>query len=204
MFIPTGPKAKGNFLEMEDALKDPKQAALRAHVFGRIRMPDYLNPDQASIRWMPRLSGDGGDAIEAGTIQTTNRYPNAIRRFASLTALQYERFKRWSQGDFNTVPYPERKSVRLEDLPIADQPEYLTRSTLDTTIGDPLFPGIETYWIISTPDVYDFSVDATVRPPFRIKGSLHPGDLSKGLSLPWQSDFSLCEQHWYDLPMPAG
>ena len=147
-------------------------------------------------------NGDiAGDAIEPATIQTTNRYSNPISRFASLTTLQYERFKRWAQGDFSSaVPKPLSK---LEDVPVAKQPEYLTRAMLSTTIGDPLYPGIETYWIAKDKDVYDFSVDATVRPPFRIKGSLHPGDLSKGLSLPWQSDFSLCEQHWYDLPMPA-
>ena len=186
---------------MEDPLKDPKQTALRAHIFGRIRMPDYSNPDQASIKWMPRLSGNGGDAIEAGTIQTMDRYPNAIRRFASLTALQYNRFKLWTDGKFTTGPYPERRPeaaetgpMRLEDAPRSKQPEYLTRAILETTIGDPLFPGIEAYWIMATPDVYDFSVD--VSPPFRIKNTLRPGDLTKGLSLPWQSDFSLCEQHW--------
>ena len=60
IFIVAGPGGKGNFLEMEKQLKDPAQGGLRAHVFDRIRMPDYLSSDQASIKWMPRLSGDAG------------------------------------------------------------------------------------------------------------------------------------------------
>ncbi len=54
---------------MEESLKtakpsDPAVAhqyqQLRQHIFHRLRMPDQLNPDQASTKFMPRLSGDGG------------------------------------------------------------------------------------------------------------------------------------------------
>ena len=31
---------------------------LREHVFSRLRLPDYTDPDQASTKYMPRLSGN--------------------------------------------------------------------------------------------------------------------------------------------------
>ena len=58
----TGPNGKGNFLPLEEDLKDPSAAKrnMRQHIFHRLRMPDNLNPDQASTKYMPRISGDGG------------------------------------------------------------------------------------------------------------------------------------------------
>ena len=134
-----------------------------------------------------------GDANEPGTVPKLNE--KSIERFAALTALQYERFGNWKDGKFIVgTPFGTKKAIEEYDL--QEQPVALTRAALEQTIGDPLFPGIETYWIAKTRDVYDFSVDGSVKPPFRIKTSLHPGDMTRGLSLPWQSDFSQCEKIW--------
>jgi hypothetical protein len=48
---------------MEDKLAVPGTATeairlLREHVFSRLRLPDYADPDQASTKYMPRLSGN--------------------------------------------------------------------------------------------------------------------------------------------------
>ena len=143
-----------------------------------------------------------GDAIEPGTIQTMGRYPKSIERFASLTALQYDRFKRWRDGDFKADPYPildpktGARPTRIEDVNLYLQPEYLTRAHLETTIGDPLYPGIEAGWIAKLTSAYDLTVDAAMKPPFRLTSKMKPGDMTKGLSLPWQTDFSQCNTHW--------
>lgn len=143
-----------------------------------------------------------GGAIEPGTIQTISQTPDPIDRFASLTALQYERFKRWRDGKFETEPYPalnpttEKPPARIEDVAISHQPEYLTRAHLETTVGDPVYPGIETYWIAKLASTYDMSVDPALNPPFRIASKLKPGDMTKALSLPWQSDFAQCNTNW--------
>ena len=59
-----GPNGSGNFLLLKDRLSNPngpaKDQLLREHIFNRLRMPDYLNKDQGSLKWMPRLSGDAG------------------------------------------------------------------------------------------------------------------------------------------------
>lgn len=59
-----GPNGKGNFLLIESDLIDisSKKQGLRQHIFHRLRMPDQLNADQASTKYMPRLSGDGGSS----------------------------------------------------------------------------------------------------------------------------------------------
>ena len=134
--------------------------------------------------------------IGPGTIQTTSTFKFPISQFAALTTVQYDRFKRWKNGEFSTAPYPQAKYTKLEDAPLALQTEYVTRAHLESAIGDPLYPGIETYWIAKTRDVYDFNVDGTVHPPFRIRPTLRPGDMTRGLSLPWQSDFSQCAEIW--------
>ena len=80
-----------------------------------------------------------------------NLQPDA-RRFAALTNLQYERFEIWKdddefylEGDATRNPPPPES--KLENINTIEQPEELTRAILESTIGDPLYPGIEMYWI---------------------------------------------------------
>ena len=143
--------------------------------------------------------------IRAGTIKLARTYPTAIAQFASLTSLQYDRFKRWKNGQFGGGAFPALVAAagtlvapaKIEDVPLHLQPEYLTRAHLENTVGDPLYPGIEVYWIAKTVDAYDLFADAnTLNPPFRINPGLRPGDITKGCSLPWQSDFAQCNTHW--------
>lgn len=136
-----------------------------------------------------------GDAIEPGSTETIEGKP--IQRFMALTELQYNRFKDWKDGNFVAgMPYEGKKSI--EEYDKAEQPFLLTRAMLDQTIGEALYPGIETYWIAKHFGAYDFSADLeALRPPFRIDHTrVLPGFLSRGLSLPWQSDFNLCKDHW--------
>ncbi len=67
-----GPNGRGNFLPQEKSLKNTTtgysdEHKLRQHIFHRMRMPDQLNPDQASTKFMPRLSGDGGTIPAVGS-----------------------------------------------------------------------------------------------------------------------------------------
>jgi hypothetical protein len=53
-------------------------------------------------------------------------------------------------------------------------------------VGGPFYPGIEAGWFVR--DLFQYTE------PFRLshKG-LSPGDVTKQLSLPWQSDFFACQ-----------
>jgi len=156
---------------------------------------------------MPLLSGDAGDMVDSGLFP--RRLQPDARRFAALTPLQYERFKIWKEHDgfFLTddasgrLPVPKPK---LEEITIGEQPGELTRAILESTTGDPLYPGIEMYWVAKLATTYDTREDPTIKviPPFRINASIGVGHLTRGLSLPWQCDFDLCETHWWPAIRP--
>ncbi|KIM57587.1 hypothetical protein SCLCIDRAFT_1219256 [Scleroderma citrinum Foug A] len=201
-----GVAGKGNFLTMEDQLKSKAEDSrlLREHVFNRLRLPDYEDPSQANTMYMPRLSGNNGDAIEPGENLKPNEDAPPIKRFAALTKVQYERFKAWKDGNFDVTIPPWRKYDSFESVPEEYQPTFLTRAALEHTIGEPLYPGLEMYWLARLPEVYirnQYSRDND--PPFRINHDKYPaGHLGRGLSLPWQSDFDLCNTHWWPSGRP--
>ena len=105
-----------------------------------------------------------------------------------MTELQYDRIVKWSKGEFTKDPI--KKYTRFEEIPLEEQPAALTRATLEATIGSPLYPGIEMSWNAEHSETYDLS------DPFTINSDVKPGDLTKYLSLPWQSDFYMCRNYW--------
>ncbi|KAF9803150.1 hypothetical protein IEO21_09749 [Rhodonia placenta] len=201
-----GPAGMGNFIPLEGDLasKDASHDKLRREVFKRLRKPQYEDPAQASTMYMPRLSGDDGDAIEPGQVIPSTGVP--IKRFSALTGLQYSRFEKWAAGTFSADPPRWKDYESIEKVPLQLQPLALTLAALEHSTGDPLYPGLETYWIAKDPAIYLSDAlfsQSTDIPPFRIDhAKIKPGDLSRGLSLPWQSDFSLCETHWWPSGRP--
>lgn len=99
--------------------------------------------------------------------------PNHRDRWSSLTQLQYDRLTKWAQGSFQTGT---RFSSETDH-------QKLTRAALKWTTGVPLFPGIEMFWVVEFSTMYNLNV------PFRFHEKVNAGDLTKGLSLPWQADF---------------
>jgi hypothetical protein len=204
-----GPRGLGEFLQQEtDLATVPIPGAqdlhllLRDGIFFRLRKPDFEDRDQANTVFMPRLSGDDGDALEPGDIPSVGTYPDPIKRYAALTPLQYSRFKSWRDGKFTNEPFPVKD--KIEDYPTVDQPTILARAALEQTIGDPLYPGLEVFWVAKYPEVYDTeNISPWMKPPFRINhNKVLPGFLGRGLSLPWQSDFDLCNTHWWPSGRP--
>ena len=118
--------------------------------------------------------------------------PNNRDRWASLTQLQYDRLAKWSRGDFITGE-PIVHYLSFDEIPVHEQPSALTTSALEWSVGAPLYPGIEVYWQAEFDEMYKLGT------PFRFADSVRVGDLGKGLSLPWQADFFMCNTHWYDL-----
>jgi hypothetical protein len=134
-----------------------------------------------------------GDSPEPGQ---PLRPGEPIKRYAALTRLQYERFVQWKDGCFSADPAPWSRWDSFDDVELSLQPLFLTRAALEHTVGEPLYPGIEVHWSARKEDMYDFSkVGSIQEPPFRF--AVPPGHICRGLSLPWQSDFDLCNTHWY-------
>jgi L-Lysine epsilon oxidase N-terminal/L-lysine epsilon oxidase C-terminal domain len=159
----------------------PATAANRRFIFDKIIPP--RTPGGQGGAGMPILN-DGLDPEEPS--QTLE---------ASLTALQYERMRKWALGAFvgdwpGSPPEPEP----LDLLPVGRQPEALDRAALDFCIGGPFYPGIEGGYLFARADTY--------RAPFRIKESSEPGALTANMAVPWQADFVACGDEWWPAERP--
>src|SRR5207245_6795721 len=108
----------------------------------------------------------------------SDRYDKAFRN-GTLTRIQYLNMSLWADGLFVD------DSMNPSPTPVGITPEGLTIAALEPCIGAPFYPGIEASWKLR--DDYLFSES------FRLDASvLRPGDVTKQMSLPWQSDFLDC------------
>jgi hypothetical protein len=153
---------------------------------------DKARAGQAFPYFMPWLSGDGGRAT-----------PGDPTTFSSITELQYDRLVKWSDGHFTKKASCECGSLcqcpppeNIDDVPLQERPGQLTKASLEATIGAPLYPGIELSWNAELPDTYNLNS------PFTINENVKEGDLTKYLSLPWQSDFYMCRSYWWPSARP--
>jgi hypothetical protein len=162
-------------------------AATRKHIFERLRNPEPATPEQAiqqaTARYMPYLSGDGGDASE-GKPHTW---------FALLPA-QSKKFEEWKDGQFVAgapLVFPPFSEITDPD----EQTTALQRAALEPCAGGAFFPGIEMTYIATQ--------QATFSQAFRINSRKHKaGDISKWMALPWQADFYLCQGNWWPSQRP--
>ncbi|KIJ40737.1 hypothetical protein M422DRAFT_32162 [Sphaerobolus stellatus SS14] len=197
-----GPNGPGNFFDPKWqaalSIKSEDNDAIRKGILGRMRLPEnnekykQARAGQAYPYFMPWLSGDGGRTT-AGDQST----------FTSITELQYDRLVKWSNGKFTK----DEKSNHLtpacfNDIPLRDQPAALTRAALDATIGAPLFPGIEMSWNAELAETYDLNQPFNGGLNLAINQTVKSGDLTKFLSLPWQSDFYMCRSYWWPSARP--
>jgi hypothetical protein len=123
---------------------------------------------------IPGNPGTGGDMPR----MWCDLYPSGPN--GTLTRTQYKIVQMWNDGNFLN---DWSGSPELPDENIT--PDGLTRAALEPCVGAAFFPGIEVSWQLR--DEYSF-VEA-----FRLDSShLDPGDVTKLMSLPWQSDFLDC------------
>lgn len=228
-----GPGSPGDLIEPKrlKVLADPGKKARpeRERVFRLFRQPPppwdspepraTLPPPQPSR--LPPFYGDG-----------FGEYSRIAIDELALTVTQYERLRRWAEGDF--VPgKPHVPPARVEDLPLAEQPRALDRTPLEDCLGGPFHPGIELTWPMRRPSMWQTPKHAdgllyrlNILPPGESPkddygavltpelclgpdGPLNasgPGSLSRWLGVPWQTDEASC-LNGYDastyLPLPS-
>ncbi|MBY5163622.1 CTQ-dependent lysine 6-oxidase LodA [Salsipaludibacter albus] len=153
--------------------------------------PNQLFAD-SGIPLLPLNSGDNS---------VTNDGP--IYKFETLSATQYFFLHQWAVGSF-TVGEADRDD---------DLPTRLDRAGIGNCVGAPFSPGIETTWITRNAPIYaalarlkvahfDGS-NADLATYYADNGlsttadeaeglGCEPGDLTKRMAIPWQSDFQEC------------
>jgi hypothetical protein len=191
------PKAKVNrALLASDVVTTPGDDKVRRRIFARLRNPQANNTDkveQAKARYMPPLSGDAGDRT-VGDPKNPEEAVEAFDTWLSILPSQYRKFKLWKDGQFTTgqrPTFPSFESIKDPDK----QTEALQRAALEPCIGGAFYPGIEVPWIVLEPARYAAA--------FRINSkTVRPGDLTKGMCLPWQADFYDCRDSWWPAARP--
>jgi hypothetical protein len=167
---------------------------LREKLFSQFRDPSFDTIEDDAI---PPVYGD-----------SMNLPPTDPRQWYAVTKLQYDMLRQWADGDFVegwTKPNPKP----LDDLPVAEQPGALDRAALDNTIGGPFHPGCEMTWPMrqtimwekpfrlklrkGPPKDYgpELTSEVALGPGGPLDGS-GPGDVSRWMAVPWQTDTSSC------------
>jgi hypothetical protein len=174
--------------------------ALRLQVLHLFRSPEGPNADPS--KW-PQMYGD---AVQVA---------NSPRGYLALTKTQYKFLQDWADGNFltdwdcekGTDVYPRS----IEDLAVADRPEHLDRAALWFCLGGPFHPGCEMTWPMRTATLYTGPFRIRPRAPGQPEpdygdvlkpevavstyGPLFahgPGDVTRWLALPWQTDSASC------------
>ncbi len=201
VFIDNGWGAVGDFTQPDLlhhlASRSPRSRALRKAVFARFRNPAFVERQPGLL---PPYYGDVFDLP-----------PVSPRHYSALLPAQYEWLRQWADGDFDDdwpvggLPFPEGP----DEIHLNHRPGALDRAALDECLGGPFDPGYELTWPMRIPLMYTApfrlrrrpepepdwgdSLDSTgaLAPDGPLSAS-GPGDLTRWLAVPWQTDTAVC------------
>ena len=187
------------------------ELALRAHRAVESIGPDD-DPDQTIMSGLayirnPNVSGE----LSVGVPLMPLSLGEAGTDFLAVSKTQYFFLEQWDANHFEAGAGPA-----------LGPGEYLDMASLSNCLGGRYVPGIELSYPIRQPDLYDTDWRSSGSGPFRVKhkplayatatkatpfltggwiplhgmsDGLEPGDLSKFMSIPWQTDYNSCSIH---------
>lgn len=148
------------------------------------------------------------------------------RQNAVLSDCQMAMLQMWSEGNFDDDYDPSRQPPRtLDDVPLAEQGEMLTRAALEFCLADAFHPGCEMTWPVRAATMYMapfrflhapkgwieplqsevLTTDSVTIPNGPLYGQL-PGGITRWMAVPWQTDTSSCRSGYvpsYDPYVPS-
>ncbi len=213
-----GPGQKGDFSDPQgkplETLyhKGEQFRSLKKEIHDRLRPPGLLDPpdykttdkkesrEWASSKFMPQMSGDGGDTSDPQDSSSTNPFGEFYGSFyvtwLTLTATQYKHFENWAEDKFEddwTGSPP--KALPIWEYPVAEQPAMIDKGALDPCVGGAFYPGIEITYIATHPETWSDLCRINQK-------NFVPGDVTRWMALPWQADFSECNTNWWPAARP--
>ncbi len=184
---------------------------LRRQVFYAFRDPAATTFEP--LAWPPIY----GDAF--GSYDT----PPVPRDGLAVTHTLYGYLQKWMQGDFIADYNPDASAPQtIGEVPLQEQPETLDLAALHFCMGGPFHPGCEMTWPMRHSSMY--------RTPFRLRRSPHPmtssdygefltqatvnstdgplsasgpGDITRWMAVPWQSDTASCRAGYPGTEFPS-
>lgn len=183
---------------------DDSEKELRRTIANTFRRFDV---DSWSPKPWPWLYGDAMNIPSAPT----------PRQYAALTDLQLSMLMQWAGGDFDADFDPAHQPPqRIEDAPLKDQGDLLTRGALEFCLADAFHPGCEMTWPMRSATLYMAAFRIAHAPPGWIAPDLGPilnldgaqiphgplagqqaGDITRWMAVPWQTDTASC-RNGYD------
>ncbi len=210
--------------EWKKRLNDPSPAhvEMRRTISNNFRRYDVSGAESPQL-W-PWLYGDAISVPPTGS----------VRQHTTLSNLQLSFLDQWVVGDFDTdyidmdacphIPAPPT----IDQLPIAEQPDMLTKAAMEFCLADAFHPGCEMTWPMRTSGMY--------MAPFRLKharkippanrqyfgatmnsdvltlaqgpllGGQTAGGVTRWMAIPWQTDTASCRDGYtssYDPYLPT-
>ena len=161
-----------------------------------------------------------GDAMSVPAAHTP-------RQNVALSDLQLWMLDQWALGNFDADYDPTAEPPRtIDDVPIQDQPDTLTKAAMDFCLADAFHPGCEMTWPMlnnamymapfrlkhrtrNNPEVsYGAMInsDTLTLPDGPIAGGQSPGSITRWMAIPWHTDTSSCRSGYdptYDPYLPT-
>ena len=202
-------------------LNDPSSAnyEMRRTISNNFRRFDVSGAEAPQL-W-PWLYGD------AVAIPTTD----SVRQHSTLSDLQLEFLDQWVKGDFDAdfkTDSKKSKPLNIDDLPIAEQPDMLTKAAMDFCLADAFHPGCEMTWPMRTSGMYSapfrlkhatenpkidrhyygstMNQDVITMPAGPLLGGQVAGGITRWMAVPWQTDTASCRDGYttsYDPYLPT-
>lgn len=207
-------------LEWVQKLNDPSEANLemRRTISNNFRRFDQ--PGATAPQLWPWLYGDAVAIPSQGS----------PRQHSTLSKLQLKYLDKWVKGKFHAdfKGFDHHKPKSVDELPIAEQPDMLTKAAMDFCLADAFHPGCEMTWPVRNSGMY--------MAPFRLKhapakpktdylyygstmdngvlgmsagpilGGQVPGGITRWMAVPWQTDTASCRDGYttsYDPYLPT-
>jgi hypothetical protein len=148
------------------------------------------------------------------------------RQHSTLSDCQLTMLDQWASGDFADDYDPShRPPANIEQVPVAEQGDVLTKAALDFCLADAFHPGCEMTWPVRAATMYMapfrflhapdgwvapslgevLTSDNLTIPDGPLYGQL-PGSISRWMAVPWQCDTASCRSGYtpaYDPYVPA-
>ena len=148
------------------------------------------------------------------------------RQYAALSDCQLAMLDQWAQGDFEADYDPAyRPPAGIEQVPLAEQGDVLTKAALEFCLADAFHPGCEMTWPVRTATMYMapfrfqhasprwiepdlgeiLTSDSMTIPNGPLYGQI-PGGITRWMAVPWQTDTASCRSGYdkaYDPYVPT-
>ncbi|HEX8393804.1 MAG TPA: LodA/GoxA family CTQ-dependent oxidase [Longimicrobium sp.] len=191
----------------------PAERELRRTVSNSFRRYDV---DGSSPKPWPWLYGD---AMNIPPVASP-------RQNVALSACQLAMLDQWAEGCFDADYDPSRTPPRtIDEVPLAEQGDMLTRAALEFCLADAFHPGCEMTWPVRTWTMYSdpfrflharegwvpptlgtvLTSDSVTIPNGPLTAQ-EPGGITRWMAVPWQTDTASCRSGYdptYDPYVPS-